>query len=207
MKNRSRTFGAAVALGVAFLLIYRVQAEIDKARGPQALDEGPIYIQDPDWLRRLSLGYESLLADVYWMRAVQYYGQKPKSPEKPSYELLYPMLNLATSLDPEMTTVYRFGAMFLSESPPVGPGEPGKAIQLLDKGIRNNPGVWRFYFDKGFVYLWHLKDYKAAGQAFLEGSRRQAAATMSSLSPRRRSSALCVRPSMNSSTSSERSGT
>lgn len=170
MSARGRAFLTWMGLGMAFFLAYRVQKEIDRGRNLDGTAGGSIYIHNPEWLRRLSMGYETLLADVYWMRAVQYYGQKSKRVEKQTYDLLYPMLNLAASLDPQMTTVYRFGAMFLAESQPMGPGEPWKAIQLLNQGIKHNPNTWRFYFDKGFVYLWHLKDHKSAGRCFLEGS-------------------------------------
>ncbi|MBI1746054.1 MAG: hypothetical protein HYR55_05615 [Acidobacteria bacterium] len=160
---------------LSMLLIYGVQVEIDQRQAHPPGGDETLYVRDPELMRRLSLGYESLLADIYWLRAVQYYGRKPKKSETQSYAMLEPLLNLATTFDPEMTAVYRFGAMFLSESQPIGPGEPLKAIELLNKGIMNNPNVWRFYFDKGFVYLWHLKDHKAAGRAFLEGARLPAA--------------------------------
>src|SRR5262249_9089870 len=61
------------------------------------------------------------------------------------------------------------------EGRPIGAGEPGKAIQLMEKGIKNNPGVWRLYFDQGFLYLWHLNDPQAAGHAFLEARRQPGA--------------------------------
>src|SRR6185503_10032634 len=39
---------------------------------------------------------------------------------------------------------------------------------LLDKGIRRHPSQWRLYFSKGFIYFWHLKNYQAAGEVWLE---------------------------------------
>jgi hypothetical protein len=160
-----------VFLMAGYVLVYWAQARIDGRRGEYAQTEDVLTIQSSAMLKRLSLGYESLVADLYWLRTVQYYGGKRKNVEKQRYDLLEPLLNVATALDPEMTTVYRFGSIFLSEPQPLGLGEPEKGVKLLDQGIKNNPDVWRFHFDKGFIYLWHLKDHKKAGEAFLEGSR------------------------------------
>ncbi len=89
--------------------------------------------------------------------------------------MLYPLLDIATTLDPELIIAYRFGAVFLSELPPVGPERPDLAVRLLRKGIAAKPDYWRFWFDLGFVYYWSLKDYAKAAEAFLEGSRRPGA--------------------------------
>ena len=35
-----------------------------------------LYLRSSKVLRRLSLGYTGLLADIYWTRAVQYFGQQ-----------------------------------------------------------------------------------------------------------------------------------
>ena len=56
------------------------------------------------------------------------------------YELLYPLLDLTTTLDPYFTIAYRFGAIFLSEARPGGPGRPDQAIALLQKGHRRAAG-------------------------------------------------------------------
>ena len=78
------------------------------------------------------------LADVYWIRAVQHYGgTKLVAPSRTSsYDLLYPLLDLTTSLDPHFNIAYRFGAIFLAEPPPGGPGRPDQAIALLREGAR-----------------------------------------------------------------------
>ncbi len=161
---------AGIFMALSYFFIYVIQTTIDQRRDPFSQTERDLYIQSGDRLRKLSLGYDSLIADIYWLRTIQYYGNKRKNVDRNRYDLLEALLDLTISLDPEMTYVYRFGATFLAEPQPVGLGDPLKAIRLLDKGLNNNPNVWRFYFDKGFVYLWHLKDYKSAAATFLQGS-------------------------------------
>jgi tetratricopeptide (TPR) repeat protein len=65
---------------------------------------------------------------------------------------------------------YEFGASFLAPRPPSGAGEPERAIQLMEYGIKNNPDDWKLYYDLGFVYYMNLKDYPKAADAFERGS-------------------------------------
>ena len=52
-------------------------------------------------MRRAALSYDTLLADVYWIRALQHYGgERLKPDQERRYDLLYPLLDLATTLDP-----------------------------------------------------------------------------------------------------------
>jgi tetratricopeptide (TPR) repeat protein len=110
------------------------------------------------------------MADLYWTRAVQYFGWKHKRRER-DYSLLYPMLDITTQLDPQLIVAYRFGATFLSQEPPDGAGQPDKAIELVERGIQNNPDDWRLYYDLGFLQAMERQDYSAAAKAFERGSR------------------------------------
>jgi tetratricopeptide (TPR) repeat protein len=128
-----------------------------------------LYISSPKLLQRLSLGYNGLMADIYWTRVVQYYGGMHHAGGG-RYELLWPLLNITTQLDPHLTSAYQFGGTFLSAKPPNGAGVPAKAIELVEHGIRNNTDDWRLYYDLGFIY-YDLKDYRGAADAFERGSR------------------------------------
>ena len=96
--------------------------------GPDSL----LYVRSPAALQRMALSYNSILADVYWIRAVQLYGDtKLGRTADRSYSRLYPLLELATTLDPYFDVAYQFGALFLAEAPPGGPGRPDLAIALF----------------------------------------------------------------------------
>ena len=128
-----------------------------------------LYVRSGPALERIALEYDALAADVYWIRAIQYYGGMRLSEtdrSKKRYELLYPLLDIATSLDPFFTIAYRFGAIFLSEGYPGGPGRPDQAITLLRKGIAAQPTKWQYYHDIAFVYYWQLRDMEAAARWF-----------------------------------------
>lgn len=134
--------------------------------------EDLLYIESPDAMKRMALSYDSLLADVYWIRTVQYYGgTRLKNDAAQRYELLYPLLELTTSLEPRFNAAYLFGAIFIAEHPPGGPGRPDQAIALLEKGLREQPAKWEFAQAIGFVHYWWRQDYTQAGEWFLRASK------------------------------------
>ena len=141
---------------------------LDRMR-PHATLEEALYVPSATVLKRLSLGYNALLADVYWTRVVQYFGSKHMA-NSMEYKLLYPLLDIATSLDPQLVPAYDFGSVFLAQKPPQGAGAPHEAVALLDRGIQQNPKEWRLYQDLGFIYYIELHDYPAAGKAFHQGA-------------------------------------
>jgi tetratricopeptide (TPR) repeat protein len=125
-----------------------------------------LYITSPAVVTRMALGYKPLMADVYWMRAIQYFGGTRLSERgEKSYDLLYPLLDLTTSLDPHFTMAYRFGAFFLSERQPGGAGRSDLAQRLLEKAIVANPRRWEYPYDIGFIH-YRDGDYKTAAQWF-----------------------------------------
>jgi len=135
-----------------------------------------LYVRSGPALRRMVLGFDALAADVYWIRAIQHYGgDRLAGTGTRKYELLYPLLDIATSLDPYFNIAYRFGAIFLGEGYPGGPGRPDQAIALLQKGITVQPTKWQYYHDIAFVYYWQLHDMEAAARWFrLAGSQPNA---------------------------------
>ena len=142
---------------------------IDQLR-PQATLEDVLYVNSPKLVKRASLGFTGLMACIYWTRTVQYFGHRHYNREQ-SYNELAPLLEITTSLDPQLLTAYQFGASFLAPPPPNGAGEPGRAIELMQYGIDHNPGRWQLYYNLGFVYYTELHDYKRATDVFARGSQ------------------------------------
>jgi hypothetical protein len=143
--------------------------QVEKIQGPQAALDEVLYLPSGNTVKRLSLGYSSLMADIYWTRAVQYFGSRHLA-RSGHYEILYPLLDITTDLDPQLIVAYESGSIFLSQRVPEGAGQPDKAVALVEKGIRANPSYWRFYFTLGFIHYMDRHDYKAAEQAFQKGS-------------------------------------
>jgi tetratricopeptide (TPR) repeat protein len=158
-----------------FACIYPLQKRIDKLSSSiQSQREELVFLPSESKLPRLSGGYSGLLADIYWTRAVQYYGRHRLARAR-EFALLGTLLDITTDLDPHLLIAYRFGSLFLAGRPPEGAGDPRRAIHLLERGIVANPDYWRFWEDMGFIYYWDMKDYAHAARAFQTGSERPGA--------------------------------
>ena len=135
-----------------------------------------LYVRGGAGISRAALGFDAILAYVYWIRAVQHFGGTRRAQEgDKSYRSLYPLLDLATTLDPYFNIAYRFGALFLSEPYPAGPGRTNQALALLERGLAADPKRWQYAQDAGFVHYWYRQDYKTAAEWFDRASRIEGA--------------------------------
>jgi tetratricopeptide (TPR) repeat protein len=135
------------------------------------LEEEKLYLTGQT-LQRLSLGFNGLVADWYWMRALQYVGTKVLNiPEhlqldnlgQLDLQLLAPLLDTATTLDPQFMEPYQYAAIVLPEV------DMQEAIRITKKGIVANPSAWRLYHHLGYIY-WQQGDFQAAGEAYSQGA-------------------------------------
>jgi hypothetical protein len=170
MKRPGNGILYGIAIGLLMALSIGVVVVRGREYGDIAVENRMLYLRSPKVAEKAALSFDALLADVYWIRALQHYGNDRLNahPENQGFELLYPLLDLTTTLDPNFTVAYRFGAIFLSESYPSGPGRPDLAIALLKKGAETKH-KWEYYLDIGFVYYWNLHDYKTAADWFRRG--------------------------------------
>ncbi len=167
--SRKVTITAAVLLVACLAGSIVFLRRIDQLRSGATLED-VLFITSPKAVKRLSLGYDGLLADIYWTRAVQYFGGRHVAGAS-HFRMLAPLLEITTTLDPHLVVAYQFGANFLSPKPPNGAGMPEKAIQLVNYGIQNNPNDWKLYYELGFIYYMDVKDYAKAADAFARGSQ------------------------------------
>lgn len=167
-QRRKTTIVATACLVLSLAASCIVLHRVDELRPQATLDE-VLFLSSPKVIQRASLGYNGLMACIYWTRAVQYFGYRHHT-FATSYNLLAPLLEITAHLDPHMVVAYEFGSSFLAPKPPHGAGDPQSAIELIDYGIQNNPDNWRLYYDLGFVYYMELRDYKKAAEAFERGS-------------------------------------
>ena len=83
-----------------------------------------LYVQSPAVVRRLALSYQALAADVYWIRALQHFGGARQ--QQPSRSAISSCCTRCSTWRrrwiPHFNIAYRFGAIFLSEPKPGGPG-------------------------------------------------------------------------------------
>jgi tetratricopeptide (TPR) repeat protein len=157
---------AYAAIPLLLALSVGIQVVRDNGWKPYEPATAVLWLPSDSLVKRIALGFDNLVADSYWMRAVVYYGSERRDETDKNFDLLYPLLELTTTLDPRFLVAYRFGAIFLAEAYPSGPGRPDQAIALLKRGIDNDESRWEYMHDIAFVYYWWLQDYQAAAQWF-----------------------------------------
>ncbi|HMM80047.1 MAG TPA: hypothetical protein PKC65_08495 [Pyrinomonadaceae bacterium] len=167
----------AIVAGFALLSPLSDLVASQKPQLPESYADADLFVKGRE-LKGFVLGTDSLVADWYWMRSLQYIGDKlVNSTEDVRLDdlrylnprLLYPMLDSATDLDPHFIAPYTYGAMVL----PAIDGE--QAIALTQKGIANNPKEWRLYQHLGYIY-WRAKAYPQAAETYDIGSKIEGSA-------------------------------
>ncbi len=168
MSRSSTIVVACVLVGslvASFFVVSRVESVF-----PTSSMEDVLLISSPEFAKRASLGYSGLLADIYWIRVAQYFGNKHLK-DSMEYKSLAPLLDITTTLDPNLLIAYEWGSTFLDQPPPSGAGDDAAAIALIRKGIKNNPNNGYLYFTMGFIQYMGQHDYLGAARSFEEGSR------------------------------------
>ena len=174
-RQRAVTDAALALLVVVGLAgVFLISRRLDAVRPPEdpfaSYEE--LYVT-PEAARRLSLAFNGLAADWYWLRSLQYLGRKSAA-FRGEYALddmsalgvrnLGPLLEQATALDPQFMAAYDFGAVVL---PAI---DRDAAVRLVEKGIRENPDEWRLYHHLGYIN-WRAGRYAEAAAAYRAGSR------------------------------------
>src|SRR6185436_20844656 len=123
---KSITLGLVVVVGLAGAAL--MVRSIDALRppvDPNAIDES-LYLNEKT-ARRISLGFNGLAADWYWMRSLQYVGHKIidvpdnipiDNLAQLNLKLLAPLLDTATTLDPQFMEPYQYAAVVLPDIDP-----------------------------------------------------------------------------------------
>ncbi len=169
---------ALTALGLLLgaALVPLSQARIDQLTGPFRSQREVLYLWSGEHVKRMLPGFESLAADIYWLRTVQYFGGQRRFTADKSFELLHPLIDITTTLDPKLEIAYRYGAIFLSEPAPFGAGQPREGVALLERGVKALPLHWRLRQDLGFFYFLYLKDAANASRVLREAAEIPGAA-------------------------------
>ncbi len=117
-------------------------------------------VPDPRQLRLAALGFESVVANYYWLQALQVVGEHRGDTERHA-GVLARMVELVTGLDPWVDHPYRFAALWLTDSPE----SVRRANRLLERGILYHPHEWRNAYYLGFNRFFYLEENAQAADA------------------------------------------
>ncbi|OYT70998.1 MAG: hypothetical protein CFK52_09295 [Chloracidobacterium sp. CP2_5A] len=175
-RRRAYLYWGVILVGLACL--YPLQKRFDATFQSNRAVEETLYVRSGETARRLSLGFDGVVSDLYWIRAVQYFGRKLTGGltgdgaadfsrlSKDDLPILAPMLDIATTVDPNFVAAYRTGAIFLAEF------DYDAALALLRKGIAvqtDQKTLFRMWSDYGAI-CWRAKRYDECAEAYQRAS-------------------------------------
>lgn len=171
-RRTETTLIVIMILGLAGTVTISRLLDSRRSRINPAYEEESLYLNG-NTAKRLSLGFNGMVADWYWMRSLQYVGRKVlDSNQGPmldnlqnlNLKLLAPLLDTTTTLDPAFIEPYEYAAIIL-------PGiDTEAAIRIASKGIAANPSSWKLYHQLGYIY-WQRGDYATAAQTYGMGAK------------------------------------
>ncbi len=116
-------------------------------------------------LKLISLGYDNVVADYYWMRSLEFFGTGKYNAV--GYPLLEPLLRRSLTLDPLFKSAYLFAGTALT----LPKMDPAKSNALLEQGLKYRPDVWQIPFYLGFNRYYFQQDYAGAAESLSIASK------------------------------------
>lgn len=134
------------------------------ARKGMRTEEKILMLSDrPEVTKIMSLGFDNVVADLLWIRAIQYFGGNFSTLDmQEKRDGMMNLLNNLVGLDPKFIGAYKFAGFVINESMK----EPETAMNFLIGGAENNPEDWQLSFDAGFIGFYQLKQYEVAKDLF-----------------------------------------
>jgi tetratricopeptide (TPR) repeat protein len=157
MMRRWLAGGLIVALGVT---ADGVLLALERQRPASVRAEELSYLPKGEYLKVAVLGYDQFVADLIWLKAVQYLGATKQT--KGGYFWAYHVVDVVTDLDPKFVPAYLAAGAILG----VWAGLLYESLDLLQKGMRENPDVWQLPFYIGYDYFYELCDSARAAPYF-----------------------------------------
>lgn len=116
------------------------------------------FVVDPQLAKLFALGFDAVVGDLHWMRAVQVVGSAQGPYGRNG--LLGALIDVTTTLDPWVGHPYRFAAVWLTDDE----AAVRKANELLRRGIAHHPDDWRGYFYLGFNHFFYFGESAIAAR-------------------------------------------
>lgn len=118
-----------------------------------------IYIPSGKYLKHATFGYSSLMADLVYIWAIQYYSDYSIAER---YDNLDHIFSIIAELDPHYLDPYEMGAIIAVYEA----RDPYLAFKVLDRGLAKNPEQWIFPYQAGHYAALTVKDYDLAKQYY-----------------------------------------
>ncbi|MFP4081453.1 MAG: tetratricopeptide repeat protein [Candidatus Aminicenantes bacterium] len=127
-----------------------------------------IYIPSGKHLKLATLGCSSVLADLVYLWAIQYYSDFSIADR---YKNLDHIFSVISELDPHYLDPYEVGALIAVYEA----GDPLLGLKVLDRGLEKNPNQWIFPFQAGHYAQMVMKDFKLAQKYYQKAMKIEGA--------------------------------
>jgi tetratricopeptide (TPR) repeat protein len=123
-------------------------------------------------LKVMAMGYQHTLADLLWIRAVQFFGGNYTTLIRPGFEYrgegIRNLIYTIQYLDPDFWRLYQFGGFVFVE----GMKDYEEAIRILEMGADHYPDDHELLFDAAFNAFFYLEDYEKARDLALRAAQK-----------------------------------
>lgn len=140
-------------------------------------------IAPPPMIEHFSFGFNEVLADTLWIRAIQdfdYCDQEIAKHQCIQDSWLYRMLDAVTDLSPHFRMAYAAGGLALTVIISDIPG----ATKIFEKGVQQFPHDWPLLYRAAYQYLYEVKDKKRAAELLIQAGENGAPPWVFSLAGR-----------------------
>ncbi len=158
-----------IILVLLLVIVVNFAYRIDLKKSPHELIGELMYFPSGIAIRALSMGLYAPLADLVWLRFIQYYGEHRMTDAR--FDLMYHILDILTTLDKRFVYAYTLGGLMLTHDAQ----RSDQAERLLKKAMHSNPDEWRYPYMHAFINYVFLKNYDVARTYFSLASRKPGA--------------------------------
>lgn len=151
---KSLLFGVVVLALSAF-----GAAKLGRFERPGAAAEELRFFPSGRLLEFVSVGHPTLLADLAWLSAIQYYGKHHTGDR--NYPLAEHLFDVTTRIDPRFRSAYIFGGLVMADEA----GDLEAARRIFVRATRSNPGDWILAFHRGFIE--YMRGDRSAGAVLM----------------------------------------
>jgi tetratricopeptide (TPR) repeat protein len=134
-------------------------AAVERTSPARSAAEDLLYLPNGRHLELLSLSHASLVADLVYLWAIQYYSNYDRADRFRYVEHVFG--DVIGELDPHYADPYWLGALILT----VEADDLEGGLRLLDRGFENNPEAWIFPY-LGAWELYRASDFRRAAAWF-----------------------------------------
>ena len=150
---KKRLIAAPLIFAVAIVSLTATQKRID-AMKDTGFDEDLLFLPNEHLLTHFTAGLSSVIADLLWVRTIDYAAKEFHNPER-KFTWLSDLIRMVVRLDPYFEGAYANGGMLLA-----GIGADEDALDVLHQGLRTNPRSYAISFELLQVYILNRREHE-----------------------------------------------